>query len=78
MRLSEVVLTSTHKNRYTPVNHSFTDSRGYTFHGPVFHMTKMAAMPIYDKKTSAGENLLLWNRSTNFNKTWHVHVALWT
>ena len=33
------------------------------------HVTKMAAMPIYGKKTF--KNLLLWNRLTDFNETWH-------
>ena len=33
------------------------------------HMTKMAAMPIYGKKTL--KNLLLQNRWTDFNETWH-------
>ena len=33
------------------------------------HMTKMAAMPIYGKNPS--KNLLLQNRWTDFNKTWH-------
>ena len=32
------------------------------------HMTKMAAMPIYGKNRS---NLLLQNRLTDFNETWH-------
>ena len=33
------------------------------------HMTKMAAMPIYGKKTF--KILLLLNQWTDFNKTWH-------
>ena len=33
------------------------------------HMTKMAAMPIYDKKPF--KNLLLRNHWTDFNQTWH-------
>ena len=37
------------------------------------HMTKVAAMPIYGKNRS--KHLLLWNRWTDFNKTWHVEVG---
>ena len=33
------------------------------------HMTKMAAMLIYGKKTF--KNLLLQNRWTDFKETWH-------
>ena len=34
------------------------------------HMTKMAATPIYGKKTF--KNLLLQNRWTDFHETWYV------
>ena len=34
------------------------------------HMTKMAAMPIYGKKTL--QNLLLKSRWTDFTETWHA------
>ena len=40
------------------------------------HMTKMAAMPIYGKKTF--KNLLLQNQWTDFNKTWHEALVLQT
>ena len=33
-------------------------------------MTKMAAMPIYDKKKTF-KNLLIQNRWTDFNETWY-------
>ena len=34
------------------------------------HMTKMAAMPIYAKKTF--QNLLLWNRKADELETWYA------
>ena len=33
------------------------------------HMTKMAAMPIYDRNL---KNLLLQNRQADFHETWYV------
>ena len=38
------------------------------------HMTKMAAMPIYGKKTF--KILLLLNQWADFNKTWHEASGL--
>ena len=39
----------------------------------VGHMNKMAATPIYGKNPS--KSLTLWNRWTDFHKTWYVALV---
>ena len=36
------------------------------------HMTKMAAIPLFDKKKKTPQNPLLRNRWTDFHETWYV------